>query len=104
MIHDLTEDERGLAELMSEISEKCYSAGWLEDLEYVLWDAVISGPRDFGHGKITQEEIDELSRISSMTKTWIVFDDEREETAIPLDKWRKQFTEDISKNPGKLRW
>ncbi|HEY5916319.1 MAG TPA: hypothetical protein VIU13_02925 [Chryseolinea sp.] len=89
---------------MSAISEKCYSAGWMGDSEYVLWDAVISGPRSFGCGKITQEDIDKLIGISNKTKTWIVFDDELEETAIPVDKWRKQFTEDTLKNPGKLQW
>jgi hypothetical protein len=104
MIKDLTEDERRLAGFMSEISEKCYSAGWMVDTEYVLWEAIISGPREFGHGKITKEEIEELNKLLNKTKTWIVFDDMKEEMAIPLDKWRTRFTEDISKDPGKLKW
>jgi hypothetical protein len=32
------------------------------------------------------KRIDELIAISDKTKTWIVFDDEQEERAIPLDK------------------
>jgi hypothetical protein len=99
----MTEDERQLSELMSGISERCYSAGWMQYLEYVLWDAVMSGPRNFGHGEITQEDINELTRISNRTKTWIVFDDIHEETAIPLERWEKQFTADIAKDPTKLK-
>ncbi len=104
MRKDLTRDERRLADLMSEISEKCYSAVWMTDTEYILWDAVISGPRDFGHDKITKEEIDELRSLSNQTRRWIMFDDEQEEIAIPLDKWETRFIEDISKDPGKLKW
>jgi hypothetical protein len=104
MIHDLTPDERQLAEFMSEISEKCYGAGWEKNSEYVLWDAVISGPRNFGQDTITQADIDELIKISNKSNAWIVFDDEREEIAIPLNKWRIQFTDNISKDPSILHW
>ena len=101
---DLTEIERRLANLMSDISEKCYSAGWATNTEYVLWDAIISGPRDFGQDKITMEEIDELKKLSNRTGTWIVFDDNMEEVAIPLDKWRKRFSQDVSNDPSILKW
>ena len=104
MTKDLTKDEKRLARIMSEISEKCYGAGWAADLEYVLWDAVKSGPRKYGQDKITKEEIDELKSLSNQTKTWIVFDDEKEEIAIPLDKWETRFAEEISKDPRKLKW
>ena len=104
MTKDLTKEERRLADLMSKISERCYSAGWMTDTEYILWDAIISGPRGFGHDKITKEEIDELKNLSNQTGTWIVFDDEQEEIAIPLDNWETRFTEDISKDPRKLKW
>ena len=104
MTKDLTKNERRLADLMSLISERCYGAGWMTDTEYILWDAIISGPRDFGHDKITKEEIDELRSLSNQTRTWIVFDDEQEEITIPLNKWETRFTEDISKDPRKLKW
>jgi hypothetical protein len=102
MIQDLTPDERRLADLMSEISEKCYSAGWMENIEYVLWDALTSGPRNFGHDTITQDDIDQLLKISGTAKSWIVFDDERDETPIPLNKWQQQFKERVSQNPDIL--
>lgn len=70
---ELTQQEKQLATLMSEISKKCYSAGWMQDTEYVLWDGITSGPRDFGHDHITQEE-----------------------TSIPLDIWKQLFKEKVA--------
>jgi hypothetical protein len=32
-----------------------------------------------------------------------VFDDELEEIAVPLDKWRIRFADDIKEHPDKLR-
>jgi len=102
MIHELTPDERHLAELMRNISERCYSAGWMCNLEYVLWNAVVSGPRDYGHGAITKDDIDKLTQASHKISSWILFDEELEEIIIPLDKWRVKFSEDIRKKPDRL--
>jgi hypothetical protein len=103
MLRDLTPDEKHLADLMSDISEKCCCAGWMLNLEYVLWNAVITGPCEYGHGTITSRDIDELVRASEKLKSWIVFDDELEEIAVPLDKWRIKFADDIKEHPDKLR-
>ncbi|MGC3945776.1 MAG: hypothetical protein QM762_14845 [Chryseolinea sp.] len=89
---------------MSELSEKCYSAGWMTDLEYVLWDAVESGPRAYGHGTINEDDIFQLIEKSEKTRSWIVFDDVREETAIPLDRWRLKFADDTTRNKRLLHW
>jgi hypothetical protein len=102
MIYDLEPDQSQLANLMSEISERCYSAAWMADLEYVLWDAVINGQRKYGHGVITQPDIDDLKKLSQACQAWIFFDDETEETAINLDTWTRMFEEAIIDNPGLL--
>jgi hypothetical protein len=102
MINDLTQDERQLAELMSELSQRCYSASWMKDLEYVLWDAVVSGPRDYGHSTITREDINKLVQTSDKVNSWILFDDELEEIPVPLDKWKVKFTEDTTQDPDRL--
>lgn len=90
-----------MADLMSNISEDCWDAGWMLNTEYVLWHAVTSGRRAFGRGTITEKDIEELARLSTATQTWIVFEDA--ETAMPLDEWKTMFTNDVSKDPGKLR-
>lgn len=99
MISDLTEAEKLLATHMSEISERCYAAGWMENTEYVLWDGVVNGPRDFGHGHISKADIDKLVELSNTIESWIIFDDDNEEIAVPLDHWRKKFEIEVKRNP-----
>jgi hypothetical protein len=100
MTSDLSEGEKLLATHMSEISERCYSAGWMENTQYTLWDAVINGPRDFGHGHISKADIEKLVELSNMIKSWIIFDDDKEEIAVPLDHWRKKFEIEVKRSPG----
>ncbi|HEX8427612.1 hypothetical protein [Hymenobacter sp.] len=88
---------------MSDISERCYYAGWLQNLEYVLWNAVLMGPRKYGHGTITREDISELIFLSNRIDSWIVMDDETEETAIALGVWRVKYLNDISLDPARAR-
>jgi len=102
MIYDLDPDQSQLANLMIDISERCYSAGWMADLEYILWYAVINGQRKYGHGIIPQDDIDELQKLSKACYAWIYFDDENEETAINLDIWVLIFEKAIIENPSLL--
>jgi len=90
MLKDLTENELKLATFMSDLSERCYSAAWMLNLEYVLWDSVLNGPRKYGQDNIDENDIRQLSRLSTLANTWIIFDDETEETAVTLEQWKKQ--------------
>ncbi len=103
MLLDLTEDERLLAELMSDISERCYHAGWMKNLEYAVWNAVILGPRVYGQDKITLDDIEELNRRANQVGAWIYFDDEMEETTLSLDKWKVKFAHDVSQDPDRIQ-
>lgn len=104
MLKDLTPDQEKLASFMSDISERCYYATWLLNLEYVLWGALIHGPRTYGHGEITQQDIDTLKRLSGAVNAWIVFDDDPtiEEVALDLDEWAAKYQADVHQNPGLL--
>jgi hypothetical protein len=102
MTYDLDPDQIQLANLMNDISERCYCAAWMTDLEYVLWDAVINGQRKYGHGFITPHEIDELKKLSKACNAWIYFDDEVEETAVTLDTWELMFDKAVVDNPDIL--
>ena len=102
MLDNLTTDQKSLASLMSEISERCQTAGWMLNLEYVLWDAVISGPRKYGHDKITENDIDLLKKYSCKAGSWILFDDNSEETALAIMDWEIKFMIDVSTNPDVL--
>jgi hypothetical protein len=102
MTHTIDRDQKKLKSLMSDISESCYSAGWMKNLEYVLWDAVINGSRKYGHGIITEIDIDKLNNLSKACNSWIYFDDETKETAINLNNWVILFEKAIIVNPSLL--
>lgn len=103
MLNDLTILERALADLMSDLSEKCYYAGWMEHLEYVLWDAVINGERRYGREVIDLSDIKRLKELSDACGGWIYFDDNTEETAIPLPMWQTMYAEKIDSMPEVLK-
>ena len=42
MLRVLTADQRQLANFMSNLSEQAYCAGWIEGLEYALWEAPLN--------------------------------------------------------------
>jgi hypothetical protein len=100
MYADLTPNQKKLADLMGELSKKAYYAGWMPNLEYVLWDAVLNGKREYGIDEITQEDIDNLIALSKLSKGWIYYDNYTEETAILIDHWLEKFETDIDKDPG----
>lgn len=104
MIAELTNDEQQLLHLMSEISERCYAAGWMYNLEYVLWDALTSGSRKYGHDEITPQEIDRLQKLSKRTGTWIAYDGANEAIAVPLQEWKVRFDQGLAGDPHKLSW
>lgn len=84
---------------MSELSEEAYSAGWMERLEYELWAALITGPRDYGRLRVTSEHIAHLRQLSHVVDGWIAFDDTNEETLLPLPEWEKRFAIWKQENP-----
>ncbi|MBO9200217.1 MULTISPECIES: hypothetical protein [Niastella] len=92
MLADLNEDQRALHDLMSQISEAGYCAGWLIDLEFDLWTALHSGKREYGRHIITQGEIHQLQSLADKCGCWIVMDDVHEETAVDLKTWKAIYS------------
>src|SRR5258706_8627427 len=103
MINDLNEGQKKLDDLMSTISERCYSAGWIENLEYVLWYVLLNGPQKYGQDLITREDIEYLRKDSTKCNCWIIFDDDNCETIINLTEWAAKYNNDISVNPNLLQ-
>lgn len=98
-----TPDQWLLAYTMSNISERCYYAMWMENLEYILWHSVIEGPRRYGHDEITLDDITALKMLSERCGEWIFFDDAGGETPIPLGLWQEKYAQHINNNPHALR-
>ena len=91
MINDLTPTQRDLAELMSDISENAWRAGWMQGLEYELWTAVKSPAGSDTRRLATQAQLERLSQLSKGCGGWIVFDQEREEIFVALAEWEALY-------------
>lgn len=84
--------QEALKSLMSDISERCYYAGWMFGTEFVLWQALVEGPRTWGHGTITEEDIATLNDLAQRTGGWIAWDESTEETFLPMPKWLELYS------------
>lgn len=85
-LEKMTGVQRGLAALMSEISERHYAAGWISGLESALWSMVALGARDFGLGEVSKDEVRQLRELSMACGGWIVW--RNGETFVTIDEWR----------------
>lgn len=79
---------RGLRDLMSNISEEEYCAGWLGGLEYSLWAIVVGDAETFGdlEGMRLKWYTSELRRLSELTDGWWIWSDEPFDTVTDDDE------------------
>ena len=87
----MNDKQQALCDFMGEISEEAWYAGWMEDLEYVLWYAVLHGPADYGRKFLDAQTISQLKQLSKEAGGWLVFDDDTWETAVTLPVWESMF-------------
>jgi hypothetical protein len=92
MLRDLAKDQRLLADFMSDLSEEAYCAGWMDGLEYALWEAVIGVRGEYGRLALTEAHRARLRELSDTCGGWIVFASDTEETWIPLAEWERRFS------------
>lgn len=87
-------NKNALKSLMSEISEEHWCAGWLIDLEYILWEAVEGISQSTYDGKVS-----ELKDLRDGCNGWWYFDsingnmfENIEDFKIRYNKWKaKQY-------------
>ena len=71
----VTETAQELYELMSNISEEGWSAGWMRGTEKALWE-VRQGRADcWGMTEVLPNEVELLKRLSEEADCWWIFDD-----------------------------
>ena len=92
-----------LADCMMEISQRCWHAGWFDQLEYDLWAAVQKGACAYGQGHVTGPQIEILKALSDACGGWIFwrhdsYDSEGNEnfhdvgpTWVPMPYWLKHW-------------
>lgn len=75
---------------MSDLSETCWCAGWMDGTEYDLWDAVEKNqPVWWGIEEVRQRDIDDLRRLRELSGGWWIWDDEHYETFVSIDEMRR---------------
>lgn len=86
--------QRALYNLMSDISEECYCAGWMSQNEYTLWEMVVDpkAERRYGMGTVTDEQIADLVAISTEVGGWIRWRDDDDDKNLPAEDWGPVFT------------
>jgi len=79
----LDKKQQELHEYMSEISQMLYCATWYMGAEFVLWEAVVNGPRQWGQDAISSDMIDKLKKLSAACGGWCYFENQ----FVPMDDW-----------------
>ena len=85
-----------LLNLMGDLSEEYYAAGWLIGLEQDLWKLAFEDPHSgFGFGNITHEERGKLIELSHRCQGWWVWDRTVGRRFISLDDWLVMYQDDV---------
>jgi hypothetical protein len=90
---NLTAEQQALAHYMSGVSEEAYCAGWLSGLEFALWEAVLGQCDTFGGVPMHETRAHRLRELARSCGGWIVFDESRGRTWLPLAEWEARFAE-----------
>lgn len=82
-------DRQKLQELMEEISEDNWCAGWLHNLEFDLWRIMNEGTQRYGKQDVTTKQIRRLKLLSDRCSGWFVFNDDVE--FVYINQWRTMY-------------
>lgn len=81
-----------LAMFMSEINENGIYAGWIADLEYILWDVLLGKPLEsYWQNGITQTDLKMLKELSAEIGGWIAWDDLTNGGDRSHPMWKRRF-------------
>jgi hypothetical protein len=86
----LSSDARALATYMSDLSEEFWRAGWMRDLEFMLW-SLIEGKETDASLTLTRDQLATLKSLSNACKGWIVFRRDTQETFVSMPEWVQLF-------------
>ena len=86
-----SEQQIELYELMSEISEDCYCAGWMMGLEYAIWGALQDGDLRYGMGEMDAASLMRCRALSLTLGGWIVWVDDDTDPSLTHEHWGPRF-------------
>jgi hypothetical protein len=77
---------------MSSISEDCWCAGWLTDLEFTLWEALATGGREFGWGGIEERDLTRLKYLHELAGGWWIWPEGEDcQRFVTTEEWLPIF-------------
>lgn len=88
---NFTDAQRELYDLMSDISEDCYFAGWLMGNEYNIWDALQDGDLSYGLGVMDAASLERCRELSAELNGWIIWADDETDKGMPVEEWGPRF-------------
>lgn len=104
-LNEMSAQQKRLYDVMSDISEECYCAGWMAGNEYAIWDALgRNEPVRYGMGEIDKRKLTECASLSLATDSWIIWRDDEDGLdqhdssewgayAISINEWKKRVAE-----------
>lgn len=105
----MTDEQFELQDLMTDISQRCWCAGWMLGIEHDLWDLLETNGGDLGMGYVSLEEADKLRALSKKLGGWVAWMEQEErgnpdelamgETFLPLDAWKARHAAWEAKKP-----
>jgi hypothetical protein len=105
---DMTDKQLELYELMSDISEDCYYAGWMMGLEYAIWGALQDGDRRYGAGEMDAEQLEQCRALAKELDGWVIWYDDDSDPELPIEEWGPRFvstdewTAILAKEPAQI--
>jgi hypothetical protein len=93
MREPLDEQKQALQDLMKDLSEHHWYAGWMRELEYHLWDAVVHGPSGYGFAVLSEDAIATLASLSQAVGGWFYWSDKEPKGIqfVSLDAWCPRY-------------
>lgn len=88
-----------LFDYISELSQEAICAGWMENVEYCLWERVLNGVGDYYALEVTEDIIAKLRDYSDRAAGWWSWED-TEPVFLPLESWITLY----EKFPERRKW
>lgn len=91
--------KNSLVNLMSDISERCYCAGWEVGNGYILWGMVVGDilPK-YGQSYVSETELGVLKLLSERLNGWFYWPKGADDKVfIEMDKWLVEYKEQANR-------
>jgi hypothetical protein len=85
---DFNDGQAKLYQLMSDISEDCWFAGWMMGNEYAIWECMHSGDLRYGFTEMDDALLNQVRELGKQLQGWIVWDDASGDVAfVNVTEW-----------------